>query len=124
MLNWKDRAKKLKTDIPTIFFALKEKDTPIVAKVLAGIVILYALSPIDLIPDFIPVLGYLDDIIILPGLIALTITMIPSDVMEKCRIQSRELLEDSKTKHWYYAIPFLLIWMVIAFFIGKVIFFA
>lgn len=61
-MNFKDRAKKLKSDIPTVFLTLKDKNTPIIAKVLAGIIVGYDLSPIDFIPDFIPVLGYLDDI--------------------------------------------------------------
>ncbi len=84
-MNPKERAKKLKTDIPALFLALKDKGTPCPAKVLAGITVAYALSPIDLIPDFIPVLGYLDDIILLPMLIALTINFIPDDVLEKNR---------------------------------------
>ena len=66
----KDRAKKLKTDIPAVFLALKDKRTPWYAKILAAVIVVYALSPIDLIPDFIPVFGYLDDLIILPALIA------------------------------------------------------
>ncbi len=75
--NLKERAKKLKTDIPALFLALKDKETPILAKVFAAITVLYALSPIDLIPDFIPIFGYLDDVILLPGMIALTIKLIP-----------------------------------------------
>ena len=58
----KDRAKKLKTDIPAVFLALKDKRTPWYARILAAVIVVYALSPIDLIPDFIPVLGYLDDL--------------------------------------------------------------
>lgn len=64
-LHLKDRAKKLKTNTPAVFLALKDPDTPVVAKVLAAITVGYALSPIDFIPDFIPVLGYLDDVLIL-----------------------------------------------------------
>jgi uncharacterized membrane protein YkvA (DUF1232 family) len=60
----KRRAKQLKQDIPALYLALKDRKTPIIAKVLAGIIVVYALSPIDLIPDFIPVLGYLDDLIV------------------------------------------------------------
>ena len=78
-MNLKERADKLKTDIPAIFLALKDNKTPGIAKILAGITVAYALSPIDLIPDFIPVLGYLDDILLLLVLIALTIRFIPSD---------------------------------------------
>lgn len=72
-MDLKVRAKQLKTDIPAVFLALKDKNTPIIAKVFAGITVVYALSPIDLVPDFVPVLGYLDDVILLPVLVALTI---------------------------------------------------
>ncbi len=81
----KERAKKLITDVPAVFIALKKKETPVFAKILAGITVAYALSPIDLIPDFIPVIGYLDDLIILPGLVALTVKLIPDDVFAQCR---------------------------------------
>ena len=82
-MNLKERTKKLKMDIPAIFLALKDKETPIIAKIFAGITVAYALSPIDLIPDFIPVLGYLDDVILLPAFVALTIKFIPNDILEK-----------------------------------------
>ena len=58
-MSLKDTARKIKKEIPAVFLALKDKDTPILAKILAGITVAYALSPIDLIPDFIPILGYL-----------------------------------------------------------------
>ena len=93
MTNLKERARKLKADIPALFFAMKDRDTPIAAKILAGVAVAYALSPIDLIPDFIPILGYLDDIILLPALIALAIRLIPRNVMEKNRRLSEELWE-------------------------------
>ena len=109
----RDRAKKLKTDIPAVFLALKEKKTPWYAKVIAAIVVVYALSPIDLIPDFIPVLGYLDDIVILPALIAWCIKCIPGAVFEDCRTRARGLWGEGKPKKWYYAIPFVLIWIAI-----------
>ena len=67
-MDLKARAKKLKADIPAIFLALKDKNTPLHAKIAAAVTVGYALSPIDLIPDFIPVLGYLDDLIILPAM--------------------------------------------------------
>ena len=109
-----DRAKKLKTDIPAVFLALKEKKTPWYAKVIAAVVVVYALSPIDLIPDFIPVLGYLDDLIILPALIAWCIKCIPKEVVEDCRARSEGLWGEGKPKKWYYAIPFVLIWVAVA----------
>ena len=74
-MDLKVRAKKLNTDIPALFLALKDDNTPIIAKIFAGITVAYALSPVDLVPDFIPVLGYLDDVILLPMLVALTIKL-------------------------------------------------
>ena len=120
-MNLKERAKKLKTDIPAVFLALKDKDTPIYAKIIAGITVAYALSPIDLIPDFIPVLGYLDDIIILPVMVALTIKMIPKEVFEKNKKLSEGMWENGKSKKWYYAIPTVLIWLIIIALILKAV---
>lgn len=120
-MNLKTRAKKIKTDIPAIFLALKDKDTAIIAKVFAGITVAYALSPIDLVPDFIPVFGYLDDIILLPMLVALTIKFIPQDVLEKCRRQAEGMWQDGKPKKWYYAIPIVIVWGIIIALIFKVI---
>ena len=91
MSNLKERAKKLKTDIPAVFLALKEKRTPWYAKIIAAIIIVYALSPIDLVPDFIPILGYLDDMIILPALIALCVKCIPEEVFADCRARAEGL---------------------------------
>lgn len=112
-MNFKERAKRLKSDIPAIFFALKDKDTPIVAKILAAITVAYALSPVDLIPDFIPVLGYLDDLLILPALAALTIKLIPKEKLEECRKKADGLWENGKPKKWYYALPIVIIWAVV-----------
>lgn len=120
-MNLRKRAKKLKTDIPTIFLALKDKDTPIIAKIFAGITIVYALSPIDLVPDFIPILGYLDDVILLPAFVALTIRLIPEQVMERNRKMSEGLWENGKPKKWYYAVPTVLIWILLIWLIGKAI---
>ncbi len=64
IVDLKRRTKQLKQDIPALYLALKDRKTPIIAKLLAGIIVVYALSPIDLIPDFIPVLGYLDDLVV------------------------------------------------------------
>jgi uncharacterized membrane protein YkvA (DUF1232 family) len=112
-MNLKERAKKLKIDIPAVFIALKHKDTPFMAKFFAGITIIYALSPIDLIPDFIPLLGYLDDLIILPLFIALTIRSIPKEKFEEYRKEAEGMWKNGKPKKWYYAIPFILIWLLI-----------
>ena len=121
-MSLKERAAALKTDIPAVFLALKSKETPLIAKIAAGITVAYALSPIDLIPDFVPILGYLDDVILLPALVSLTLKLIPSDIMEACRTQAKGMWTDGRPKKWYYAIPIIIVWALIAFVIVKAIF--
>ena len=111
-MNIRERAQQLKTDIPAVFLALKAKETPMLAKVFAGMALVYALSPVDLIPDLIPVLGYLDDLIILPALVALTVRFIPKETFERYRTEAQGMWQDGKPKRWYYAIPFVLIWLL------------
>ena len=113
----KEKAEKLKTDIPAIFLALKDPRTPISAKILAAIIVIYALSPIDLIPDFIPFFGYLDDIILLPTLITLCIRRIPKEVLTELRQRSATMWAGGKPEKWYYAVPFVLIWCFLIFLI-------
>lgn len=118
----KERAKRLKSEIPAVYLALKDKQTPLPAKILAGITVGCALSPIDLIPDFIPVLGYLDDMLILPALAALTIRLIPPEVIERCRREAEGMWENGKPKRWYYAIPIVVFWLLVAAVIVKAVF--
>lgn len=116
-MNLREKANRLKADIPAVFMALRKKDTPIGAKILAALTVAYALSPIDLIPDFIPLLGYLDDIILLPALVALTVKLIPKEVLRVCREESEHLWESGKPKKWYFAIPIVAIWIAVLIFI-------
>ncbi|MDF2522017.1 MAG: hypothetical protein K0R84_2645, partial [Clostridia bacterium] len=95
---------------------------PWYAKLAAGVTVAYALSPIDIIPDFIPVLGYLDDLIILPLLILLSIKLIPKEIMEQALIEAQDLWKDGKPKMWYYGIPILILWLVLAVIILKAIY--
>lgn len=121
-MDFKVIAKKLKYDIPAVFIALKKKETPVIAKLFAGITVAYALSPIDLIPDFIPIIGLLDDLIILPMFVALTIKFIPEEVFYQCRIEAKNLWSSGKPKRWYFAIPVILIWVILAWIIIKEVF--
>ena len=121
-MNLKERAGKLKTDIPALFLALKDHDTPALAIIFAGITVAYALSPIDLIPDFVPVLGYLDDVILLPMLIMITVKLIPANVLDRCRKQSEGMWKEGKPKKWYFAVPILIIWLMIIALVLKVLF--
>jgi uncharacterized membrane protein YkvA (DUF1232 family) len=81
-------ATRVKRDGVTLWFACRHPRAPWHAKALGVFVVAYALSPIDLIPDFIPVLGYLDDLLLLPGLIWLAIRLLPADVLAECRMQA------------------------------------
>lgn len=117
----KERAQKLKTDIPAVFLALKDGQTPFLAKLLAALAVAYALSPIDLIPDFIPVIGYLDDLILLPALIACAVKLIPPEVWERCRREAEGMWADGKPKKWYYALPFIAVWGLIVFLIVRAV---
>ncbi len=78
-------AARLKTEMAVYRRVLKHPDTPLVAKVLLWLAVGYALLPFDLIPDFIPVIGHLDDLIIVPGLVALALYLIPDGIVEACR---------------------------------------
>lgn len=122
-MDLKQRAKRLKKDIPAVFLALKHKKTPVIAKILAAVTVGYALSPVDLFPDFIPVLGYLDDLILLPAMVALTVKLIPDEVLSECREKSENMWADGKPKKWYYAIPIVLLWLLIVWVIVKAIWF-
>lgn len=115
----KERASSLKKDIPAVFLALKAKETPILAKIVAFLTVAYALSPVDLVPDFIPVLGYLDDLLILPALVALTVKLIPKDIFVQYRKEAEGMWEDGKPKKWYYSVPILLLWGLIIWMIVK-----
>jgi len=93
---WKEKAKKLKQEIYTLYLAYKNPRVPWYGKIFIIITVGYAISSIDLIPDFIPIIGYLDDLILLPLGILLSIKMIPKEVMEECRRESVKGIKDSK----------------------------
>lgn len=113
----KERARGLKRDIPAIFIAFRKKETPWMAKCMAAITICYALSPIDFIPDFIPVLGYLDDIILLPILVVFTIKLIPKEVYALCKEEAEHIWDNGKPKKWIYAIPIIMFWCLLLAFV-------
>jgi uncharacterized membrane protein YkvA (DUF1232 family) len=115
----KDKLLELKQYLTALYLAYKRKDVPICAKLLIAVIIGYALSPIDLIPDFIPVLGYLDDLIILPVLIYFAIKLIPPNILEECKEEARDLWKNGKPQKWYYGIPIIIIWLLIVILIIK-----
>lgn len=119
-MNLKEKANQIKKNLSALFIAMKKKETPWYAKLVAGIAVAYALSPIDLIPDFIPILGYLDDLLILPLLIALAVKLIPAEVMETSKVEAEGLWKNGKPKRWYYAIPVVILWILLLVFIYNI----
>ena len=110
------KAAALRSETLALWYALKHPGTPLAAKIVAGIVVAYALSPIDLIPDFIPVLGLLDDIILLPLGIALCIKLLPAGVMAECRERARASLE--QPRNYVAAAVIALIWIAALLLVG------
>ncbi len=114
-MKFSDRLRKLKKEIPlqsyALFLACRDPRTPWYAKALAAAVAAYAFSPIDLIPDFIPVLGYLDDLIIVPLGISLAIRLVPKEVLESCREQARQRMAKGTPTSKAAAIVIVVIWV-------------
>ncbi|HOO72996.1 MAG TPA: DUF1232 domain-containing protein [Spirochaetota bacterium] len=106
------RARLLRREITAIHYACRSPKLPLLPKLLLLLTLAYALSPIDLVPDFIPVLGYLDDLIILPALIALSIKLIPADLMKECRARAEKEPLELKKKPGF-AVVIILIWAAV-----------
>lgn len=109
----KTKAKEIKKELVALSLAYRHPSVPWHAKLFMAIVIGYALSPIDLIPDFIPILGYLDDLILIPLGIKIALKMIPDHVMKQCRVQAIELEKKSLGNSWIAAVFILVIWVLI-----------
>ena len=111
---WKQRARQLKMETYAIYLAYKDPRTPWYARWFAALVVGYAFSPIDLIPDFIPVLGYLDDLILVPLGAALVLRMIPPDVLAESRNKASELMSAGKPTNWAAAAVIIALWLLLA----------
>jgi uncharacterized membrane protein YkvA (DUF1232 family) len=112
----KDRVKQLKVDVHALYLASKDSRVSWRAKALMGLVIGYAISPLDLIPDFIPILGLLDDFVIIPAGISLVRRMIPKDIMEECKQKAREEPISIRAK-WIAVLLIVSIWLFAAYII-------
>jgi uncharacterized membrane protein YkvA (DUF1232 family) len=111
---WKRRAGWLKGETYALYLSYRDPRTPWYAKVFVAVVVGYALSPIDLIPDPIPVLGYLDDLLLVPLGIVLALRMIPPAVLDECREQARLTMEEGNPTNWATAAAVIAIWLVTA----------
>lgn len=110
----KVRANRLKADTYGLYFAARDPRTPWYARLLVAGVVAYALSPVDLIPDFIPVVGYLDDLLLLPLGIALAVRLVPDRVLCDSRVRAREVLETNQPTSRVAGIVIVSIWLAVA----------
>ena len=109
----KQKARQLKSVTQVLMVAYGDKRTPIAAKILIGITVGYLLSPIDLIPDFIPVLGFLDDVILVPLLISASIKLIPATVMAEARERVKSQHSGVRKNNWLVAVLIIMIWFLL-----------
>ncbi len=118
-------AKRLKTELLALYLAYKDPRVPTYARVFTIIVVAYAFSPIDLIPDPIPILGYLDDLILVPLGIALAVRMIPPTVLTECRARARDTRAQAGPKGTAAAVAVVVIWLLLAvlavYLVGRVV---
>ncbi len=111
---WKQLARQLKIEVYALYLAYRDPRVPWYARIFAAGVAAYAFSPIDLIPDFIPVLGYLDDLMIVPLGVWLSLKMIPAPVLAECREKSREVMAQGKPINRAAAFVIIAIWVLAA----------
>lgn len=111
--NW---VQKIKIDLVAIYYASRDTRTPRAAKYIAIAVAAYALSPIDLIPDFIPILGYLDDLILIPAGIALVVRLIPTQLMSEFRDVAAQ--ESYPRKNWFVGSVIIVLWTICGVLLG------
>ncbi len=116
---WKQRAHQIKRDSYALYFACRDPRTPWYAKAIAAALVAYAFSPIDLIPDFIPVLGYVDDLIIIPAGILLVIRMVPAPVMAECRVLAAA--QAARPTNRAAAVVIVFVWLFLAGLAGYLI---
>jgi len=120
--SWKRRAGQLRQEVYALYLAYKDHRVPWYAKLFAACVVAYAFSPIDLIPDFIPVLGYLDDLLLVPLGIYLVLKMIPDEVMAECRQKAQAAMSQPRPTNWLAASIIVAIWIVLALLTLKFVF--
>ena len=109
---WKRRARELKREVYALYFACRDSRVPWYAKALAVTIVAYAFSPIDLIPDFIPVLGYLDELVLIPLGVMAVRAMVPPEVLNECRERAANM--EGKPRNWIAAGVIVAIWLAIA----------
>jgi uncharacterized membrane protein YkvA (DUF1232 family) len=118
---WREKARELKRQTYTVYLACKDPRTPWYAKALSLVVVGYACSPVDFIPDFIPILGYLDDLILIPLGIKLVIRLVPEEVMAESREKATATLQNGEPKNWIAGAIIISIWVLVLIWIIRLI---
>jgi uncharacterized membrane protein YkvA (DUF1232 family) len=111
---WQRWANHLKHEAYALYLAYRDPRVPWYARLFAAAVVAYAFSPLDLIPDFIPIVGYLDDLLIVPLGIALALKMIPAEVMADSRAQAQIALAEGRPRSWGVAAIIVAVWLLLA----------
>jgi uncharacterized membrane protein YkvA (DUF1232 family) len=111
---WKERARRLKEEVYALVLAYRDPRTPWYGKAVAALVVAYAFSPIDLIPDPIPILGYLDDLILIPLGVVIALKMIPPEVMADSRAKAEEAFRSGRPVSWVGAVLVGAVWIALA----------
>lgn len=110
---WEARARALRTEAYALYLAYRDPRVPWHARAFAACVVAYAFSPLDLVPDFIPILGYLDDLVLVPVGVTLALRMMPEGVLEEHRQAAREALAEGKPTNWGGAAVVIAIWLLL-----------
>jgi uncharacterized membrane protein YkvA (DUF1232 family) len=113
----KAQAAKLRRNIFALYLAARDPRTPWYAKAVVACVVAYALSPIDLIPDVIPILGYLDDLLLLPAGIYIAMKLIPPEILSDCRAKA-DAMDGTLPRSWQAALLIVLLWLVTLALVG------
>lgn len=119
---WKERTRQLRTELYALYLAYKDPRTPWHARIFAALVVGYAFSPIDLIPDPIPVVGYLDDLVLIPLGIYLALKLIPVEVMADSRVRAKVLMAQGKPVNKMAAVIIVLIWIGLAVLVVAIVY--
>ncbi|MFW6384998.1 MAG: YkvA family protein [Halodesulfurarchaeum sp.] len=110
--SWKELAEELESEVYALYLASRNSRTPLAAKAVIALIVAYAVSPIDPIPDVIPVLGYIDELVVIPVGVAIALWLIPEEVMEECRARTDEEIDVGRAR-WIVAGIVVLLWIVI-----------
>jgi len=120
--SWKVRSQQVKTEVYALYLAYKDTRTPWYARVFTAMVVGYAFSPIDLIPDPIPIMGYLDDLVLIPLGAYLAVKMIPPQVMQESRAKAKEVIAQGKPVNKVAAAVIVLVWIGLAVVVGVIMY--